>query len=491
MLSVFLVHQWKAFWRSRNKGASIAAQIFMGLAFLYLLVLSIGIGFGMELIIEQLFPEKDVFYVFNGFILYYFAVDFLLRMQLQELPTLSIIPYLHLKIPKYKIVRFLNVRSLFSAFNILPLFIFIPFCCTAVAEIYGAFTATMYIVAIVSLCGFNNYTVMYIKRLTTLSVKAILMVVSVILTLAALEYLKVFSISAISNRVFDFLSLHPSTGFFFSIAALAPLLINTAYLRSNMYTEELGMTEIKKTGTDYPFLDRFGAAGVLAALEIKLIFRHKRTRSALIMSLFFMAYGFIFYKKDLIEAGHINLIIFSAVFMTGSSISMYGQFMFGWQAAHFDGLMVNKIKLRNFIAAKLLLFTIMSTIAMFIISLYGLISIKILYIQFAAYLYNIGIGAIIVLYLATWNSKAIDLSKGSTFNYQGISASQFILIIPYFLTPYLLYLPFSYAGHPYWGITCLGLAGLTAVCTRNYWIKLLVIELAKRKYSITEGFRER
>jgi hypothetical protein len=490
MLSIFLNHQWKAFWRSRNKGASIAAQIFLGLAFLYLLVLSIGIGIGMELIIEKLFPGKDVFYVFNGFILYYFAVDFLMRMQLQELPTLSIVPYLHLKIPRNKIVRFLNVRSLFSVFNILPLFIFIPFCCTAIAGIYGSVAAIMYMVAIVSLCVFNNYTVMYIKRLTTLSVKAVLLVVLVIAALAALEYFKVLSISAFSNRVFGFLSSHPLTGFVFSIAAGIPLTINSTYLRSNMYVEELGATEVKKNSTDYPFLGRFGATGVLAALELKLIFRHKRTRSAIIMSLFFMVYGFIFYKKDLIEAGHINMMIFSAVFMTGSSISMYGQFMFGWQAAHFDGLMANKMKFRNFIAAKLLLFTFISTIAMFIISFYGLISLKVLFIQLAAYLYNIGIGAIIVLYLATWNSKAIDLSKRSTFNYQGVSASQFILIIPYFLTPYLFYLPFSYAGHPYWGVTCLGLAGLVALFTRRYWITFLVNALTKRKYRITEGFRE-
>jgi hypothetical protein len=93
MLAVFLDHQWKAFWRSRNKGSSIAANIFIGLAVLYLLVLAIGIGVSMEMIIEKVFPDKDTISVFNGFILYYFAVDFVMRMQLQELPTLSIAPY--------------------------------------------------------------------------------------------------------------------------------------------------------------------------------------------------------------------------------------------------------------------------------------------------------------------------------------------------------------------------------------------------------------
>ncbi|WP_316816934.1 DUF5687 family protein [Pedobacter nyackensis] len=491
MLSIFLSHQWKAFWRSRNKGASIAAQIFLGLAVIYLLVLAIAIGIGMELIISKMFPDKDVFVIFNGFILYYFAVDFLMRMQLQELPTLSIVPYLHLKIPRRKIVSFLNIRSLFSAFNILPLFIFIPFCCTAIASVYGSFPAIMYVIAILSLCAFNNYVVMYIKRLTTLSVKAVMVVVLVIAALASLEYFKVLSISAISNIVFDFLAVYPLSGLGFSTAAILAFTINTAYLRRNMYTEELSSAVAKKVSTDYPFLDRFGATGVLVALELKLILRHKRTRSAIIMSFFFMLYGFLFYKQDLIDKGEINMLIFAAVFMTGSCITIYGQFMFGWQASHFDGLMVNKTNLKNFIAAKFLLFTIISTIVLIVTSLYGLISWKVLFIQIAAYFYNLGIGAVVVLYFATWNSKAIDLGKSSTFNYQGVSASQFVLIIPYFLIPYLFYFPFSYTGHPYWGVAFLGFAGLIGLFTRKYWIKFLAEALNKRRYKIAEGFRER
>lgn len=491
MITVFLNHQWKAFWRSRNKGVSIAAQIFLGFAILYLLVLSLAVGFGMELIIGKLLPGKDVFYVFNGFILYYFAVDFLMRLQLQELPTLSIVPYLHLNIPRQKIVNFLNIRCLFSAFNILPLFIFIPFCSTAIADVYSPSASVMYIVAIVSLCVFNNYTAMYIKRLTTISVKAIVLVVIMIVGIALLEYFKILSIAGMSNRIFGFLALHPATGFTFVIAAIVMFGVNSLYLRNNMYTEELGTAEVKKISTDYPFLDRFGAVGVLAALELKLIFRHKRSRSAMIMSLFFMLYGFLFYKKPLIDSNEINMMIFASVFMTGSSISIYGQFMFGWQAAHFDGLLANKTNLKDFIKAKFLLFTATSTIVTLLISFYGLISWKILFIQIAAYLYNIGIGTVIVLFFATRNTKAIDLSKGSTFNYQGVSAAQFILLIPYFLVPYLFYLPFSITGHAYWGVACMALAGLGGVLARGYCISFLLKALNKRRYKIAEGFRER
>ena len=104
MLSTFLNQQWKDFWRSRNRGGSIASQILLGLFLLYFLALAVFAGFGMPFLLPKVFPNQDVIKSFNGLILYYFAIDFLMRLQLQELPTLSIIPYLHLNIAKKRII---------------------------------------------------------------------------------------------------------------------------------------------------------------------------------------------------------------------------------------------------------------------------------------------------------------------------------------------------------------------------------------------------
>lgn len=490
MLITFLSHQWKAFWRSKNKGGSIAAQIFIAFILLYLIVFAVVVGMSLEALIEKSFPEKDMFMVFNGFILYYFAIEMIMRLQLQDLPTLSIIPYLHLKISKQTIVNFLNVRALFSAFNILPLFLFVPFCIKAIADVHGSFTALMYILAIVSLTIFNNYTALYVKRLSISNLKIIPIMLVVISTLGILEYLKVFSIAEISNSVFNVISLHPLAALGFSVIALTMFMMNSRYLRKNLYAEELSRNEEKKTSTDYPILDRFGEIGNLVALELKLILRHKRTRSSIILCTVFVFYGFLFYKKDFLNNNNFAAMLFAAIFMTGSIISVYGQFMFGWQAAHFDGLLVNKVDFRKFIKAKFLLFTIMSTFTTLIISLYGLISWKILAVQFAAYLYNIGIGTIIVLYFATRNYKAIDLTKAATFNFQGVGASQWVLGLPYFLLPYVIFMPFYFLDLPYWGLIALGALGAAALLTREFWVTFLLNQFNKRKYNIAEGFRE-
>ena len=72
MLSTFLNHQWKEFWRSRNKAGSIVAQVLLGFFILYFLAMAIVVGFGMELFIGKIFPGQNTITVFNAFILYYF-----------------------------------------------------------------------------------------------------------------------------------------------------------------------------------------------------------------------------------------------------------------------------------------------------------------------------------------------------------------------------------------------------------------------------------
>jgi hypothetical protein len=491
MLNTFLSHQWKSFFRSRGKGTNIAVQIIMGLLILYLLVCAVAIGFFMDKILQQVYPNRHVTEVFNGMILYYFALEFLSRIQLQELPTITIVPYLHLRIAKSKLVNFLNIRALFSAFNIIPIFVFFPFILFNIFPGYGTFAGIMYMLSILSLTVFNNYLALYVKRLSISSARFVIIGFALLITLALLEYFKVFSIAAVSNWLFMQISAQPLIALIFPAVAFAIFVINARYLRSNLYMEELSAGEGRKTSSDYPFLDRFGEAGTLAALEIKLILRNKRTRSTVSKGLLFIFYGLLLYKKENLENNEFNILLFAAVFMTGNMVLLYGQFMFGWQSAEFDGILANKVSIRNFFRAKLLLFNLSSTVLTLIVSLYGLISWKIFVIQFAAYFYSIGIAPILVMYFATYSYKAIDLKKGSSFNWQGVGATSMLMGLPIFMAPYIFFLPFSLNGKPFWGLAVLGLVGLISFLTRNFWVEVLVKAFNKRKYKIAEGFRER
>src|SRR5271170_1571788 len=127
MLLTVLSHQWKSFWRSRSAGKGLAVQLFLGFLILYLLAVAVSLGFYLNSFIQKVFPGQDVILVFCGFILYYFFIDILLRFLLQDLPTLTIQPYLVQNIRRSQLIRFLNTRSLFNFFNLLPLLLFVPF----------------------------------------------------------------------------------------------------------------------------------------------------------------------------------------------------------------------------------------------------------------------------------------------------------------------------------------------------------------------------
>lgn len=490
MLSTFLSHQRKSFWRSRNRGGSIAAQVVLGFFMLYFLAVAVGVGFGMSIFLPEIFKGVDILTSFNGVILYYFALDFVMRLQLQELPTLSIIPYLHLKVPKGKIINFLNIKALFSAFNIWPIFLFFPFIFMEIIDEYGGFAAVMYIISIISITLFNNYLILYIKRKSITNLLFTLGGIIVITIFAALEYFKVISLINVSDFVFRAIGERPYLGFGFTLAAFVVFYVNSSFLRSNLYIEELGSKQEKKVSTDYAFLNRFGKVGELAALELKLVIRHKRPRNSVLMGFLFLFYGFLFYKKPMIDADSFGMMIFAAIFMTGFSILTYGQFMFAWQSAHFDGLLTNKIDLKNFIKAKFLLFTIASIIITLLASFYGFLSPKLLLLHLAAFLYNIGFGTVIVLYFATLNYKRLEINKSASFNWQGVGATQWILGFPFLLLPILIYLPFGLTDKPYWGLFAVGIFGLVNLLMRGFWVNLITEKFEKQRYKIAEGFRE-
>lgn len=489
MLLTLLHYQWTAFRRSKGKTGTIAAQIVMGLLVLYIIACAVLVGYSMETLINHFLPDKEVIFVFNGIILYYFAIDFLVRLQMQELPTLAVVPYLHLNIPRSGLVNFLNIRALFSAFNLIPLLLFFPFCILQIGDEYGAFVSVMYMLSIFSLTIFNNYAALYFKRRAIGNLKLVVWGLLFLILIALSEYFKLFSIAACSNIIFHYLTLQPAVGFAFVLLACGMFMINARYIRNNLYIEELAVAEKRKSATDYPFLDRFGEAGTLVALEIKLILRNKRPRATVSKGLIFLFYGLLLYKKDLIDQDKFWMMLFPAIFMTGNTIILYGQFMFSWQSAAFDGLLANKTDMRTFFKAKMLLLTLSATLLTVVTSLYGLISWKILAVQLAAYLYNIGIGTVVVLYFATRNYKYIDLRKGASFNWQGVGATSMIMSIPLLLSPYVIYLPLALIGGPYYGLAGIAVLGLAAVLTRNFWLGFLLNEFNKRKYKITEGFR--
>ncbi|MDR3694805.1 DUF5687 family protein [Mucilaginibacter sp.] len=491
MISTFLRHELKAFWRSKNTGKSIAVRIIMGVFILYLLINVLVLGFFLNKILEKAYPHQDVVIAFCGIILLYYLMDLFMRLQLQDLPTLRVQPYLQLPIKRDSLVRYLAFTALLSVFNIWPFILFAPFILKIIATDSGATVALAFIVSLIGLTVFSNYLALYIKRKSNLNGWVFLITAAVIVLIALGDfYWHIYSLRNVSYLFFGRLITTP-------LFALAPVLmggamyyINFLYLKQNLYLEELGSRKAAKykSSTDYPLLSRFGGVGDLVANEIKLVLRNKRSRSALIMGLFIMLYGLIFYNNRLYGE---SWKVFASMFMTGIFIINYGQFMFSWQASHFDGLLVSKVSFTDFLKAKYLLFTIISTGFFLLTVPYVYFGWRILMIQCIMYLWNIGINTTLVLFFANRNFKRMDLSKGAAFNWEGMSGNQWILSIPLLIAPYVIYGPFALLGRADIGLALLAITGLVFILTRSFWIKQLEADFYTHRYKITEGFRNK
>ena len=490
MTTTFIRHELKAFWRARNTGKSIAVHIVLGIFILYFLLCALAIGFFMDLFLKKAFHGTPVVVSFCGVILLYYVFELLMRMQLQELPTLRVQPYLQLPIKRNTLVKYLSLTAMLSAFNIWPFILFIPFTIKVVAAQYGGLTATVFIVSYLGFTIFNNYLALYIKRRANLNA-LLYIIVSVALALfVTADFLwHLYSIREMSYSYFGTLIKYPVMVLIPLALAVVVYYINFKYLKANLYLEVLVKHKtLNNTTKEYSALKRFGMIGDLIANEIKLILRNKRSRSSVIMSGMFLLYGLIFYTNP--KMGEWAKI-FAAMFMSGIFIINYGQFMYGWQGGYFDGFMTSTVRFTDFIRAKYILFTAMSTLAFLLTIPYVYFGMRILLVQTVMFIWNIGVNTTLVLYFANRNKKRIDLTKGAAFNWEGVGASQLLMSFPLMALPYVFYTPLKIWVSSNAGLALVGGIGLIMLLTRSYWIKFLAADLEKRKYKVMEGFRNK
>ena len=489
MTGIFFSHQFKHFWRAKNSGKNLAIQIVMGILVLYLLLNVLLIAVYLDKLLPMVFKTMPLYQAFCSIVLYYFVIDLLLRFHLQELPTMHVQPYLHMRIPKNSIIRHLSFTSLQSVFNLWPLLLFSPFILKYVPGQQGWLTAVWFLVAIAGFTVFNNYLNQYIMRRAHLNGWFSAGFTALLGLLIKADYSwNLLSFSKLSITFFTSLQTKPWLVLLPLALAVAIYTINFYYLKYNLYLEELSPPKTSyKTGTHLPAFARFNQMLVLATNEFKLIWRNKRPRAALITTLFILFYGLLFYTQPKMYGDAYK--VFCGMFMSGIFIINYGQFMYGWQGGHFDGLLAAKVNFREFLRAKYLLFTAVSTAA-FILSIpYAYFGWWIIGVHFVMWLWNIGVNATIVLFFANHNYKRVDLTRGASFNVQGLGATQFLLSLPLLVLPYLVYWPMSYFGLDREAFGVLGIIALAFIMARGWFITRLDAAFHKNKYKIAQGFR--
>ncbi len=488
MVKWFLLHEWKAKIRSPFWQKSIGINIVLGLLAAYLGLNMLALGFFLDVMLLDAFPERPPFDIFNQYLLYYLLADLLMRFFLQQFPVFDLQRYLLLPVKKSKLFHFLLLKSIPTFFNVLPLFFIIPFAVKVVFPGYAILTALTWLVLVLSLVLINNFVAYYLKKTFSLQPLVSIGVIALLAGLAYLDFRGLLPLSAFFAAALEGVLRQPAL-------IIAPLTIlagvyvflysvfqRYAYLDAQVNARR----RIASSGQNFEVLDRLGKIGQIIQLDINLIWRNKRPRTMLLMAVVFFFYPFIF--LDMMDSP--GWMIFVGIIVTGMTMANYGQFLLSWESSFFDLLMGRNFSMREYFEAKFFLFTGMVTFFTLFSLLYGFLNLQLPLIFLAVALYNIGVNSFVTMYFSTYNTKRIDPERQAFFNYEGVGASQFLYVIPLFLGPILIYLPFGASGYPYAGLAAIALCGLVGILFRNQLLDALTNQFRARKYIITSGFKK-
>lgn len=492
MLTVDLIKQeWKKSFRAQGFYKNLAVSIMLGFFAVYTAVVLLFLGFSLNGILEKANATLNPVELFNGAMLYITLLGLAIRFFMQQLNTFNLPPYQVLPIKRSTLLNFLLLKPLASPINYLLLFVIVPFALKSVIGYYSVFVAIRFILSFVFLVWFNSLTAAFLKRRFGTSLYSFLFVILVLPGIAALEYFKVFSLFDLSKSLYSFIVLNPIGLAIPLLAVGAAYMLNRWFFSENYYPEKFN-SKIKGDKTiaaNLSFLDRFGTIGELISLQIKLILRHKRTKSLLYISAFFLFYGLIFYTNNHYVNSN-GMMFFVAMFVTGNIMFMFGQWVISWDSSHFDSLMSQNIPVKSYLTANYYLLLSFNVLCFVLTTPYFFFGTKVIYMHLAAFIFNIGVNVFLLLYLATYRTTRIDLSKSSAMNYQGTTYKSFLIVLPIMFLPMIIvyiFSTFASLSIALWTLVLLGMAG---ILFRNQLINLCVNQFNRQKYKLAEGFRE-
>lgn len=229
---------------------------------------------------------KEAYHVMNSGLIFILALDFLLRLPFLKTPTQEVKPYLLLPIKRSRLIDFLLLRSGLNSFNLLWLFLFVPFAIITVTKFYGIGGVLTYCIGIWLLIVFNNYWYLLCRTLMDERIWWVLLPIVVYGGIAAALFVP--DDSPLFGFFIDlgegFITGNILTFICVLVAISLMWFINRSIMQKLVYNE-LNKTEDTtvqvKTVSEYKFLDRYGEIGEYIRLELKLLLRNKVCRKSL------------------------------------------------------------------------------------------------------------------------------------------------------------------------------------------------------------------
>ncbi|MFD0990571.1 DUF5687 family protein [Mariniflexile jejuense] len=490
MIKQFLSLEWKSFFRSASFGKGIAIKILMGFLALYFIAMFLGMGLILYPALKKMYPEQDPLKIVNSFLFYWVIADLVFRFFFQKLPVMVVKPLLTLPIKRRRIVNFVLGKSTTSFFNFLPLFAFVPFGITLMVKGYPIASVLIWMLALVLVVLIIHFLNFIIESFSSEIELSFLPILSVTGGLFALNHFEIISFSNIVSSGFEAIYNMPVLIVVPVLILIGLYLFNFKLLRKKLFLDsglKEKVAEIKTSNLDWT--KNFGAIAPFMQLDLKLIWRNKRTKSSVWMLVMGLLYGLFFYPQPVYQ-GMPWFFAFIGIFSTGIFLINFGQFIPAWDSGYYKLLMSQNIKYEQYLQSKFTLMAL-SVAILFVLGIpYVFFGWKILLAHFAAAIYNIGVNTHVILYGGSFNRKKIDLSQKAAFNYQGTGAVQWLIGIPLLLIPMGIFALFYFLIG--FEISCLILAllGVVGIVFHQKFMKGITAKYLQSKYKMIDAFNQ-
>lgn len=480
---------WREFTRSANAGKSKAATGILIFLAIYFSFAAFLLGINLNESLEKKFPDQSLIMAFNSLIFLYVGFDVVLRVMVQNLPTIGFRPLLIMPVSRKRVARYMINKSMLHFFNILPLFLILPFIFKS--AIYELETPALiaWLFSLVMLILTDHFLAIYIKWRTNESAFVFYGFIALAAAVFAINHFEVFDINGAFGRLFDLVVMNPLLALIFPVLVVLLYTLNHNYLVNRFYLDELSQKKNEGIRHDFSWLNQVGEYGKMLSLEVKMITRNKRPRTTAMMSFLFLLYGLVIYQDW--EAGKPDFIlVFGGMFMTGVFSMMYGQFFPAWHSRYYPLLMAQNVKMKQVLQSAFFLMAA-TNIVFYLLSLgYMLITPKILYIHLVVMLYNVGVNSFVIFALGLTSRKSIDLDQRSMFNYQGMGASQWLISFPILFGPLLIYGLFTMIAGSLAAQVILGLLGLTGIVLHPRLLDYFSRQYLLRKHQMIAAYKK-
>jgi hypothetical protein len=490
MIFTYLKHNWLQFWRSPALGQSIVQNVILGIFGLYLILNMLFLSFLFGDLIGEHLPDKDLLIFSVALLLYYALLDLIIRFFLQKFPSILLKPYMILPLKKSSIAHYLLTTSLGSFYNLFPLFFIIPFFFISILGAYSGLTAFNFLLFTIGMVLFNNFLSFWIDKSMAANKKIGFVLLVLVLFLFFLEvkgYLQLLPILEelvaiiIKNPL---LSAIPLALSFLLYAFLHRFFVKNMSIEAKNQTTNNFVDSINVTG-----LDRFGEAGKLMDLELKLIQRSRRAKSQVLISFVFLLYPLAFLNDSFMTSPYMLLMI--GLLCTGMMALNHGQLMLSWNSLHFDLLQSRKTTIYDLFSAKYYIL-VGSCLLMYVLSLpYIFINPDIVLFNTAMLFFNMSGSVLIYMLLASFNSLRIDPNEGNWFNFSGFGAAHYLIFIPIMGIPALLYWIGNHFAGKFGGLFLIAFLGILGLVFHKSVIQLCVRIFNKNRYKIAAAFRKK